>query len=379
VENDYQALKDKVSEELRKPSPFERYGFLRNPFPKAGEPTSEPFHNQDKVRRAFEAKFFSFVQSGGESSDRLLVFGDHRVGKTNFLLHWQHQISRLLEDGILGGFIPLYLTVASDNFIDDIHKPLVMELSKAIFPSFFEMLKTRDPDIPDGDLARAIEATLKRDSFQLKMFIDDADIRRFAKWFSGQRCTLSELRELGGVFSSIDTSSLAIRYLRDFVQLARHYEILKGVIVFLDEFELILGKAMTTSQRARYLNDLRHFVDTLQKGVLLVVASSTAILEEFQREHPALKNRFGETLELQKIQTLDEAKRYAQAYLSFGRETYNRAQKTGKTNGFQEIITEEEIAAIFEEVREKYGRAQGPFFAKLYNKVEEKVGKQEEA
>lgn len=387
MDNDYQALKDQLSQKAKKANPFEQYGFLRNPFPKAGETTADPSYNQDTVKKAFEAKFVSFVQNDGESSDRLLIYGDQRVGKTNFLLHWQHRISKLLEDGVTDGYIPIYLTVASDNFLDDVHKPLVMELSKAIFPPFFETIQqNHDPAFrsQSDNFTQAIVATTKAlEAAKDRLLSDDiaaaAAIRLFAKWFGGEKCTPNELKTLGGVFSSIDTASLAINYFRDFIRLSRRYKgrykVLRGLIVFLDEFELVFGKAVPPSKRARYLQDLRHFIDMTQEGVLLVVASSSTILTEFQRDYAALKNRFGETQELQAIRSLDEARGYAKAYLDFGPKIYPREQS--KKGDFKPIITEEEIADIYEEVQKEHKGAQGWFFAKLHDRVEEKVGKQE--
>ena len=77
---DYQTLKDQLSRKVKKANPYGQYGFLRNPFPRAGETTAEPSYNQDIAKKAFEAKFVSFIQNDGESSDRFLVYGDQRLG-----------------------------------------------------------------------------------------------------------------------------------------------------------------------------------------------------------------------------------------------------------------------------------------------------------
>lgn len=379
-DRDYERLKSRIREEKKEPNPFERYGLLKNPFPRAGEQTDYLCYNQDRVKEAFETKFLPFVQSGGQSSDRLLIHGAHRVGKTNFLLYYRRQISKLVEEGVLEGFIPLYITVSPDNLIRDLHRPLVVELSNRVFPAFFETVKNYDkPLFQDGsDLTRAIETIVRPPQSrlrQLQQHLGYEDIRLFTKWFSGEKCTQTELRALGGVFSSIGTSSLAIKYFRDFVNLARRLDVFKGLITFLDEFELIFGAAVTASKRARYLQDLRHFIDMVQEGVLLIVTSSSAILKQFQSDYPALKNRLGDQ-ELNPIQNAEEAMGYAQAYLSFERDVFHE-QRRDKAGDYDIVISEDEIAYVFEEVQKE--GAQGMFYAKLHEKVEEKVRGQEGA
>ena len=369
----YEELKSGIGEGLRRPNPFQRYGFLKNPFPKAGDQTAEPCYNQDDVKAAFKKKFLSFAQSEGQTSGRLLILGDHRVGKTNFLLYSQRQISKLQNEGVIEGVIPLYVSGPYDNFLKDVHRPVIVELSNKIFPTFFEIVKNYDKPLQNGgDLTRAIEAVVQPPQPELQQFDRTEErIRLFTKWFSGAKCTQGELRALGGVFSSIDTSSLAIKYFRDFVVLARRLDVFKGIIILLDEFELIFGGAVTASKRARYLQDLRHFIDTMQAGILLVVASLSAILVGFQRDYPALKNRFGDSQELSPIQDEKQAVGYARAYLDFERAVF--LEKDGEDKDYDDIISEDIIASVFEEVQKEYHSAQGMFFDKLYNKVEEKV------
>ncbi len=373
----YEELKSGIGEGLRRPNPFERYGFLKNPFPKAGDQTAEPCYNQDDVKTAFKDKFLSFAQSEGQTSHRLLILGDHRVGKTNFLLYSQRQISKLQNEGVLEGFVPLYIVVSSDNFLRDVHRSLIVELENRVFLVFFEtILRNYEGALfqDSSDFKRAIDTIVKPLQPKLQEGIDETDVRRFAKWFSGEKCTQKELQALGGIFSSIDTSSLAIKYFRDFVNLSRRLDVFKGLIILLDEFELIFGKAVTSSKRARYLQDLRHFIDTMQVGTLLVVASLPAILTDFQRDYPALKNRLGDPIELSPIQDKKQAVGYARAYLDFERAIF--LKQGGEDRDYDDIISESEIASTFEEVQKEYRGRQGMFFDKLHNKVEEKVREQ---
>jgi hypothetical protein len=288
-------------------------------------------------------------------------------------LHWNYLISRLLEDRILVGYSCVYHSIYSGNFIDDIHKPLITELSKVVFPSFFETFDPTGLENRDDDFVRAINKTVKR---QTQLFKDDNDPRLnlFVKWLSGEKCSSSELKGLG-VFSNIDTSSLAIKYFRDFIDLAQGHNILKGLIFCLDEFELIFSRAVTPSNRARYLQDLRHFIDMLQKGVLMVVASLPAVQIEFQRDYPAVRNRFGDTQELKEIHSSDEAKEYAQSYIDHGHKSYKEAGKKGKARS---VISGGEIEDIYNAVLEEHGKVtQGWFFARLHDRVEQKIRGQE--
>jgi hypothetical protein len=368
---DYQSLVDEVVKELEQPNRFSTFGVLRNPFPKAGETAAEPFHNQAEANTAFlEYKFKPFIKSEGTESNRLLVYGDHRVGKTNFLMHWHGLISRLLEDRIVVGYSCVYRSLYSGTFLDDVHKPLVTELSKSVFPSFFEGFEPTGLANKDDDLARAISKTVPR---QAKMFTNDRDPRLnlFAKWFSADKCSSAELKELG-VSSSIDTASLAIRYLRDFIELAQERKLMKGIVVFLDEFELIFSRSVTPSNRARYLQDLRHFIDTLQKGILMLVASLPAVQIDFQRDYPAVRNRFGDNQDLKEIRSAVEAKAYANAYLDYARKSYKAPHK--KQGKPKDLISSAEIERIYQQVLEEQKKVtQGWFFAKLHDTVEEQV------
>lgn len=370
----YQQFKSKLRQELRQDNPYERYGLLSNPFPKAGEPTADPLYNQEPVVETFERMLLTFFQTDGNDSSRLLIYGDHRVGKTNFLLHWRQQVERLLNERVVTGFHPIYLTISADNFVEDVYGPIITELSKDLIPSFFEALRKLNPNLlsTKTDLDRAIHTTIEilnqKDTSNDE---DDTTIRLFTKWFSGERCAQSELKMLGGLFSSIDTSSLAIKYFRDFVNLARQHTEYKGVIIFMDEFELIFGSAVTSSKRARYLQDLRHFIDMLEGGILLVVASSSAIYAEFQREYPAIKNRFSQTKELSSIKSIEQARGYAEAYIDFARAAFQEVG--GKQDAVEELLTPGEIEECFAVAYSQYKGAQGMFLAELHRRVEDKV------
>jgi hypothetical protein len=364
--NDKETLSEKIRKRVIRDNAYERYGFLRNPFPKAGESTAEPFFDQEEARRVFEEKLLAFLESEGRKSTRLLIHGDHRVGKTNFLRYWYQSLQKSFSEIGLTEYFPILLTVSSDNFIDDIHKPIAMELSQEFFSEFFIGLEINSDALElagDSDFKRAINSVLEDKEHQLI----------FTKWFSGEKCTQNELTKLGGVFSSITTASLAIKYFDEFMKLARRLGMIKAFILFVDEFELIFSDAVTRSKKARYLQDLRHFMDVHQQGIFLIAATTSYVLTEFQRQYIALKNRFGDPVELKPIQNYEDSLGYARAYMEHGHEAFKRFINLEGPDDFDELVSEKDIKNIFEEVEREYRGVQGWFFAKLHERAEDKI------
>lgn len=353
------------------PNPFERYGLLMNPFPRAGEQTAHPSYNQREANKIFREKLVNFVRGGGERSDRFFVYGDHRVGKTNFLLHSKYVVDTLASAGDIEGFQSVYVPQPGDGHLS-FHRDLIEALATNAIPSLLNEVRLEHDMVDIHALSSPLSSVLSHLS-QLED-LEDMHIRLFSKWLSGERCSVSELNKLGGPSFNVTTSSLATKLLWQLFSLMRSTSILYGLIVFFDEFELIFGASLSVARRARYVQDLRHFIDVFQKGIFLVVASLPGVQPQLQREYPALRNRLGKPRELTEIRDEREAIEYANAYIQYGRGRYKQANPDADERRFDTLLGDKVIGEAFQRVKEEQGKVvQGPFYDELYRVTESKV------
>lgn len=355
----------------RQPNAYAGYGLLTNPFPKAGEQTTSPSYDQREANRIFRRKLVAFVELRGERSDRLFVYGDHRVGKTNFLLHSKYVVDTLESAGDIEGFDAVYVPEPGDKYMT-FHATLVDRLAENAIPSLLSQL-SRDGPARDLEGVTALLASVLSHLIGLDD-LGDQHIRLFSKWLRGEKCGITEQRQLGGPASNVTTASLATKVLWELLNLMRMEGTLRGLVVFLDEFELIFSATLSTPKRARYIQDLRHFIDVFQKGIFLVVASLPGVQPQLLREYPALRNRLGKPRELTEIRDEQEARDYAQAYLGDGRARYAEANPGEEQRQFDTLLTDQEVTEAFERVKEEQGKVlQGPFYDELYRITEAKV------
>lgn len=370
-------------------NPYITFGYLKNPFPTNATESYKICYNQENVKKIFINKLRSYILN--QNIETLLINAEHRVGKTNFLLHYYEGLKDA-EDNKL--FKCVYIRNYGDNYLT-MHKALVEMLGEDFFIDLLNKIKDKKvllEEISDTDLKRGLSSIIRTPTL---FGFDPKKISIFYEWFFGLKCKQNELQKID-VFSNITTSSLAIRYLKDLIKISRSVGLMNGLVIFMDEFELVFGASVSRAKRDKYLQDLRSLIDEIQNGIFIVCAITPGALVEMSKNYQALKARFGESVSLSPIHNIDEAQAYAEEYLKFARQEYQNKFKDKESKKLKtiNIIESDEIIKIYKDLaslnpdqdwflqddeliqKELPGIVnQGFFFEKLHNYIEEKIAK----
>lgn len=344
-------------------NPYKRYGFLRNPFPINVQEFHRICYNQDDVKKIFVSRLGSFIAN--QEIETLLIHADHRVGKTNFLRYYYNELKDISKNN--GNiFNYAYIREYNDNYLI-FHKAIIDELGVDFFVKLFNEIKDNTEildDIQETDFKKGIRSCIE--SITLSGGLNFEYVFLFFEWFKGIKYTQKKLEKID-VSSSITTSSLAIRYLNDLIKLSRISGVLKGLIIFMDEFESIFGESVSRGKRDKYLQDIRSLLDEIQIGIFIICAITPNALLELSK-YQALKARFGESISLSSIRDIDEAKAYANEYINFAKEEV----KNNNNKSIKNIISNNNIKKIYNDFDEEEIK-QGYFFEKLHYFIEDKI------
>jgi len=225
--------------------------------------------------------------------------------------------------------------------------------------------------VPDYELRVAINAVLRLSRrAEAPPVLDDRQFLLFSRWLAAEKSTAGLRKELG-VASDVLSTSRATLLLRDFLNLASFSQP-KGVLVFVDEFEEYTVAA--SSQKIRFLQDLRNFLDVVQRGIALVIASTPPGIVGL-KDYRAIDNRLGTRVELRSIKDALDAVGYAKAYLTWGHDEFRRQELEGVTEP-EQLLSEREMKQAFEEALpsvEKEEAPQSRFFDRLHRMAFEKT------
>ena len=362
-------LNDSFAEELfgeditTRSSPFEKYGFRRNPFPGHEEEFSEFIYGQDEAKQVFLERFKQFHRD--RNVNTLLIVADHRVGKTNFLRYYYYRLEKMLQriSRTEAPFLPIYTRAYEYDFFF-IYQQIIEKLPEDILIDLFDSL-TKNPlpqDFPDTDLSRALRKTGK--DYADPEFDQEERISLFCRWLRGGYRSLNKLqREDLGVRENITNSPVGSRFLRDLLEIMRERKILNGLVFFFDEFERLVGAGLSRAQKDRYLNDIRNFISDFQRGAFFTFAITPAGLAVLQRNNPAIPPRLGTQLQLQNLESEKEALEFTQIYIDYFRQEKKK-----------DILTRDQISNVFLREKERDQKVrQGNFLARLREEAEKNV------
>ena len=345
----------------REKNPYKMYGFLRNPFPVNVQEFHRICYNQDKAKNIFLMRLRSFIEN--QKIETLLIHADHRVGKTNFLRYYFNDLKGISKNRG-NDFNYAYIREYNDNYLI-FHKAIIDELGVDFFIELFNKIKDDTGilnEIQETDFKKGIQSCIE--CVTLSDELNFEYIFLFFEWFKGIKYPPKKLDKIG-VSSSITTSSLAIRYLKDLIEVSRISGVLKGLIIFMDEFESIFGESVSRGKRDKYLQDIRSLLDEIQTGIFIVCALTPNALLELSK-YQALKARFGESISLSSIRDVDEAIAYANEYINFAKD------EVKNNKDVKNIITEKDIKKIYNDFDEEEIK-QGYFFEKLHYFIEDEI------
>ncbi|VVB95262.1 Uncharacterised protein [uncultured archaeon] len=369
-------------------NPYVTYGIFGNPFPTNATESYEVCYNQEEAKQKFIQKLVTFISE--QKIETFLITAEHRVGKTNFLLHYYYEL-RSIPELRNKTFKYIYTREYGDNYLI-FHKSIIETLGENFFINLLNRLKDDKSvldEIPETDFKKGLNKCIEVST--LSSGLDINKISLFFEWFAGVKFPQRGLRDIG-VFSNIATSSVAIRYFKDLIKVSRRLGIITGLIIFIDEFELIFGESVSRAKRDKYLQDIRSLIDEIQTGLFIVCAITPDKLIELSKNYQALRARLGESVSLSPIRNFDEAHAYAFEYIKAATKKYQDESKD-KATKFKNIIEKDEIRKIYTELAgpeefipfEKLSSTpihliqgfvvQGFFFDKLHNLIEAKIEK----
>lgn len=370
-------------------SPYEKFGYLDNPFPTKTYPLWQRFHNQEEVKSAFEEQLLRYI-SGDQKNSTFFLLGGNRVGKTHFLKHHYLALEDIFRKREIYHFPPIFIAAPPSDFLQN-YRDIILQLNRhyeditkeEFFLQFSNLIKNQDDLIGKmlkDDLWRAfrkLQQTAKRTSLIPREDFVGGVLGGvypiFLKWLEGVTLEQREKRILG-ISSPLKTSSSSIYVLSQIIQMGRELELIKGLIVFLDEFE-VLWPTVRAERRARYLQDLRHFIDEIPHGLFLVVAMTDDTEASLREEYRALHGRLSSPTApyiLRPIHGTDDAWGYAEYFLEEARKVFEDTR--GSSFQGNHIISRAEVIETLEKVsKEQLIAFQGDFFDALHELVEEKV------
>lgn len=367
-------LKDTFVEELlgedikARTNPFEKYGFVRNPFPGHEEEFFEFIYGQHEAKKVFIERFKQFNRD--RNVNTLLIVADHRVGKTNFLRYYHYRLEKMMQSKQISRtevpFLPIYSRAYEYDFFF-IYQQIIEKLPEDIFIKLYNSLakKPLPQDFPNTELFRALRKA--GEDWASSEFDQDKRISLFCDWLRGGYRSLNKLqREELGVRENITNSPVGARFLRDLLEIMRERKILNGLVFFFDEFERLVGAGLSRAQKDRYLNDIRNFISDFQRGAFFTFAITPAGLAELQKIYPAIPPRLGTQLQLRNLESEKEAFEFTKSYIEYWLKQPEKKEK--------DILTKDQISNVFLREKERDTKVrQGNFLSRLREEAEKRI------
>ena len=323
------------------------YGMRRNPFPPARTIYAEVIYNQEEALQRVAGHVRAIV-ADPLSRRSLAVLGGTGQGKSHFQRHCQYEVRTrnlpIVTVEFLAGSGSAAVLVREVFRAADEHVKLVGEL---------DLLSAVVNRINDGALGPVRQADLRaallklveasrdgyvpQDTAQLFDFPTLLDVCR--RWIVGDTLSQTEKRYLR-VSGRLSSGSLMIRVMTELFALARQLDLFKGVMICLDELEAVFSSGVSTSKVQSFLQDIRYMFDEavgqFSGYSLLVVSGSTARgADNLRNYNYPLFQRLGFESEaratLHQVQTLEQARRFADVYLEHEREEFIRETRTQVT------------------------------------------------
>ena len=330
---------------------FVRYGVLGNPFPAAGQPTGHPRkedavdgHVADHVRR---------FEDNGRPSQVVTVEGTQGVGKTNLLNYYEEQFRDYYEQDA-GFYIIRYYPDPEPTF-DSLLRKVFQSLDERHFAEIGRKLAEGTPDDRNQakEIAHSYEVKLVLNSLEQAGKCDNqlAECARLAlEWFVGLR-VLKSHREILGVSFRLDTVESRTQALRDVVYVSERLDLLKGVLLLLDELEK-QDYSLSKTPVLRFLSAIRALIDALPRCLFLMLAMTPQARLRYFAMLPALAGRLQQRIELVPLGDTVEAREIGEFYLQEARKAGRSSQKMSEFKpGDKSFPSEEKTASLFQELR----------------------------
>lgn len=284
---------------------YEKLGYTRNPFPLQGEVSPDVFVARPELNE-LQSDLTAFL-SGRPQGKVWALQGEQGVGKSNFL----HYLAGELEAAQVSGEIS---NTASRLFSSLALSPsrLVEGMVAAIGAPRVTSLINKRPRVPVGyegtDLARFWESISEAD----QGFDSNEAAQFLVRWLSGQQ-TLKADREKYGILAREKLApAVALPYLRGLVDMLEQAELLRGIVILVDEFEDV--QSLTQSKQTEYIQMLKTLLNAFNwRGLYVILAGAPYAFTSIAEKLPSLAARWT-PIRLKPVETTEMAVELAREY-----------------------------------------------------------------
>lgn len=348
-------LRDKLKRQAGGPSPddvkskrFTTYGVVDNPFPSASQTQGHP-HMKIEADETIEK--FAIDYDERRSTQVLVIEGDQGTGKTNLLNYYEQQFKGWYPESE-GFYIIRYYADPEPGF-----DRMLARILQALGSDFVKKVGDAIAEQSDVDRDGIIETARSSD-----MRIVLRSLGRAAKepedslpktaeaameWILGFRLLKRHREALGPIQFRLDTVESKTQALRDLVFCSVKLNVLKGLILLLDELEKMDD---TTSKMTvlRFLSAIRALIDALPQYLFLMAAITPEARRRYFEMLPAFAGRLQNRIELPYLTDRKTALKLYQFYLDDARKRAASNQRR-QAQDAQPVIPEKRVAAAFDE------------------------------
>jgi hypothetical protein len=284
----------------------------------------------------------------------LVIEGDQGTGKTNFLNYYEREFKEVYPE--TEGFYIIRYYADPESGFDKMLSRILQELSSG---GFLENLArkiatlddpTRDTVIETARLSdmrtvlRGLGKAAGESEEQLKEATEAA-----MEWILGFRLLNRHRATLGQIRFRLDTVESKTQALRDLVFCGSKLDVLKGLIILLDELE----KQDDTKSKMtvlRFLSAIRALIDALPRYLFLMAAMTPEARRRYFAMLPAFAGRLQNRIEVPYLKDQDTALRLFRFYLDEARKRAASKQCSQQLHSAQPVISEEIVSATFQDL-----------------------------
>lgn len=336
-----------VSTEAGVRARYAKYGILDNPFPAAGQSSGHP-RMEGGIDDEVEGRIRQF-ETDNRSSQVLVIEGTQGVGKTNLLSYYEQQFHDYYEEDETF-YIIRYYPDPEPSF-DSVLRKIFQSFDQSHFEKIGSELARANRNTRDQakETARSHEVRIVLNSLEKASRNTEAleECARLAlEWFVGLRI-LKRHREVLGVNFRLDTVESRTQALRDVIYVSEKLDLLKGILLLLDELEK-QDYSLSKTPVLRFLSAIRALIDALPRCLFLMLAVTPQARMRYFAMLPALAGRLQDTLALSPVDDPDEAKRL---YTFYTREARRKSRLDDRVEnrrqGKAKLFDEDELDYMF--------------------------------
>ena len=326
---------------------YAKYGILDNPFPAAGQSSGHP-RMEGGIDDEVEGRIRQF-ETDNRSSQVLVIEGTQGVGKTNLLSYYEQQFHDYYEEDETF-YIIRYYPDPEPSF-DSVLRKIFQSFDQSHFEKIGSELARANRNTRDQakETARSHEVRIVLNSLEKASRNTEAleECARLAlEWFVGLRI-LKRHREVLGVNFRLDTVESRTQALRDIIYVSEKLDLLKGILLLLDELEK-QDYSLSKTPVLRFLSAIRALIDALPRCLFLMLAVTPQARMRYFAMLPALAGRLQDTLALSPVDDSDEAKRL---YTFYTREARRKSRLDDRVEnrrqGKAKLFDEDELDYMF--------------------------------